>query len=312
MRIYQDLSKVSHDKNSVVTLGTFDGIHLGHRKIIDEVVKKAALLRGRSFLITFYPNPRKIVSGANKIELLSTPSEKAKLFESFGIENVLIIEFTEEFSQLSPDKFIEKYIVDGIGAKEVVIGYDHHFGKGRGGDINFLKKKGEHSGFEVTMIPACNIDSVAISSSRIRKAILEGDIKCANEYLGRLYSFSGRVIGGDKRGRELGFPTANLKIESSDKLLPSIGIYAVELFVREKKHFGLLSVGKRPTFYDSGEIVPEVYIYDFNENIYDEFITVNVVERIRGEEKFSSADELIKQMNNDKKIGMEILKKLNN
>ncbi|MCH8033540.1 MAG: bifunctional riboflavin kinase/FAD synthetase [Bacteroidetes bacterium] len=312
MRIYQDLSEVSHNKNSVVTLGTFDGVHLGHRKIIDEVVKKAALLGGRSFLVTFYPHPRKIISRENKIELLNTPSEKVKMIESFGIENMLIIKFTKEFSQLDPDKFLEKYIVDGIGAREVVIGYDHHFGKGRGGDINSLKKKGYNSGFEVTVIPACNIDGVVISSSNIRKAISEGDIKRANKFIGRFYSFGGKVIRGDKRGRELGFPTANLDVENNDKLLPAIGIYAVEFIVKEKKHFGLLSVGKRPTFYASGDIVPEVYIYDFDENIYDEFVTVNVVERIRGEEKFSSADELVKQMNNDKKIGIEILKKLNN
>jgi len=312
MRIYQDLSEVSPNKNTVLTLGTFDGVHLGHRKIIDEVVKKAALLEGRSFLITFYPHPRKIISRANNIELLSTPSEKVKMVESLGIENMLIVKFTKEFSQLGPDKFIEKYIVDGIGAKEVVIGYDHHFGKGRGGDINSLKKKGKDSGFKVTVIPAVDINGVTISSTKIRSAISEGDIRLANKYLGRFYSFSGKVILGDKRGRELGFPTANLEVENNDKLLPAIGIYAVEFIVKEKKHFGLLSVGKRPTFYTSGEVVPEVYIYDFDENIYDEFVTVNIVERIRGEEKFSSADELIKRMNNDKKIGIEILNKLNN
>jgi len=312
MRIYQDLSEVSLNKNTVLTLGTFDGVHLGHRKIINEVVEKTALLEGRSFLITFYPHPRKIISSENNIELLGTPSEKAKMVESLGIENMLIVRFTKEFSQLGPDKFIEKYIVDGIGAKEVVIGYDHHFGKGRGGDINSLKEKGKNSGFVVTIIPAFEIDGIAISSTKIRSAISEGDIKLASKYLGRFYSFSGKVIRGDKRGRELGFPTANLEIENKDKLLPAIGIYAVEFIVKEKKHFGLLSVGKRPTFYNSGEIVPEVYIYDFDENIYDEFVTVNIVERIRGEEKFSSADELIKQMNNDKKTGMEILNKLNN
>ncbi len=312
MRIYRDLSEVSHNKNSVVTLGTFDGVHLGHRKIIEEVVKKAALLGGRSFLITFYPHPRKIISRENKIELLSTPSEKVKMTESLGIENMLIIKFDKEFSQLGPDKFIEIFIVVGIGSIEFFSVYYHVFGIWWGWDINSLKKKGKDSGFEVTAIPACDLDGIAISSSKIRRAISEGDIKLANKYLGRFYSFSGKVIRGDKRGRELGFPTANLEIENNDKLLPAIGIYAVEFIVKEKKHFGLLSVGKRPTFYDAGDIVPEVYIYDFDGNIYDEFVTVNVVERIRCEEKFSSADELVKQMNKDKKIGIEILKKLNN
>lgn len=312
MQIFNDLSEVSYDKNSVITLGTFDGIHLGHKKIIDGVVKKAADLGGRSFLITFYPHPRKVVSKGNHIKLLSTPTEKASILNQLGIENTLVIKFSKEFSQMTPGLFIDKYIVNGIGAKEVIIGYDHHFGKGRGGDIDFLKEKGTKSGFDVTVVPAYNIDDTTISSSKIRRAVSEGDIAKANKYLGRYYSFSGRVIHGDKRGRQLGFPTANLKVENEDKLLPALGIYAVELIVKEKKHFGLLSVGQRPTFYVSGDVVPEIYIYDFDEDIYDEIATVNVVDRIRGEEKFSSADELVEKMNNDKKIGMEILNKLTN
>jgi len=312
MQIFEDLSKVSYNKNSVVTLGTFDGIHLGHKKIIDGVVKKAAVLGGRSFLITFYPHPRKVVSKGNHIKLLNTPSEKAFMLSQLGIENMLIVKFSKEFSQLTPDVFIENYIVNGIGAKEVVIGYDHHFGKGRGGDIDFLKEKGIESGFEVTVVPAYDIGGDTISSSKIRRAISEGDISKANRYLGRSYSFSGKVIHGDKRGRELGFPTANLELENEDKLLPAIGIYVVEVIISGKTHYGLLSVGKRPTFYASGDIVTEVYIYDFNDDIYDETVKINVLERIRGEEKFSSVDSLVEQMNNDKKTGIEILKKLNN
>ena len=312
MQIFEDLSKVSYNKNSVVTLGTFDGIHLGHKKIIDGVVKKAAVLGGRSFLITFYPHPRKVVSKGNHIKLLSTPSEKAFMLSQLGIENMLIVKFSKEFSQLTPDAFIEKYIVDGIGAKEVVIGYDHHFGKGRGGDIDFLKEKGIESGFDVTVVPAYDIGGETISSSKIRRAISEGDLSKANRYLGRSYSFSGKVIHGDKRGRELGFPTANLDLENEDKLLPAIGIYVVGVIVNDKSYYGLLSVGKRPTFYSSGEIVTEVYIYGFNDDIYNETIEVVVLERIRGEEKFSSVESLVEQMNNDKKTGIEIIKKLNN
>jgi riboflavin kinase/FMN adenylyltransferase len=312
MQIFEDLSKVSYNKNSVVTLGTFDGIHLGHKKIIDGVVKKAAGLGGRSFLITFYPHPRKVVSKGNHIKLLSTPSEKAFMLSRLGIENMLIVKFSKEFSQLTPDAFIENYIVNGIGAKEVVIGYDHHFGKGRGGDIDFLREKGIESGFEVTVVPAYDIGGDTISSSKIRRAISEGNISKANRYLGRSYSFSGKVIHGDKRGRELGFPTANLEFGNDDKLLPAIGIYVVEVIVSDKAHYGLLSVGKRPTFYASGDIVTEVYIYDFKDDIYDETVKINVLERIRGEEKFSSVESLVQQMNNDKKTGIEILKKINN
>ena len=312
MRIYQDLSEVPYNKNTVLTLGTFDGIHLGHKQIVGEVVRKASDLGSRSFVVTFYPHPRNVISGQNDIRLLSTPDEKARMFEEFGIQNLLIIKFTKEFSQLSPDKFIENYIINGIGAREIVIGYDHHFGRGRGGDIEFLKNKGIDSGFKVTAVPAFKLDGITVSSSKIRKAVMEGNLSQANNFIGRNYSFSGIVIKGDKRGRELGFPTANLKIENDEKLLPAIGIYAVEVNVKNEKHLGLLSIGKRPTFYASGEIVPEVYIYDFNQEIYDEFVVVNLIERIRGEEKFSSTDELITQMNKDKKKGMEIFNKLNN
>ena len=312
MRIFRELSEVIRDDNNIVTLGTFDGIHLGHKKIIKEVVNKAADYGDESFLITFHPHPRKIISGDHNIKLLNTSAEKLEMFESLGIQNLLIINFTKEFSKLSPDAFIDNYVVNGIGAKEVVIGYDHHFGKGRSGDIGFLKNKGAKSGFKVTIIPGFQIENVIVSSSKIRNALLAGNIVTVNKYLGRFYSFSGTVVQGDKRGRELGFPTANLRIENEDKLLPAIGIYAVEFIARGNIYQGLLSIGKRPTFYDSGEIVPEVYVFDFNEDIYGENVTVNLVERIRGEEKFSSAEELIEQMKKDKEIGLEILNKLVN
>jgi riboflavin kinase/FMN adenylyltransferase len=312
MRIYRDLSEVTHNNNTIITLGTFDGIHVGHRFIIEEVVKKASDLGGRSFLITYHPHPRKVISGQNQIDLLSTPSEKIELFETLGIENLLIINFTKKFSQLSPEKFIEKFVVKGIGTKEIVIGYDHHFGKGRGGNQDFLKNMGTKSGFDVTIIPEYKMDNVAVSSSKIRKALFEGDILKANEYLGGQYACTGTVIEGDKRGRELGFPTANLRLDDEDKLLPAIGIYAVEVTLKGSKKYGLLSIGKRPTFYESGEVVPEVYLFDFDDDIYGEQLTVSMVDRIRGEEKFSSADELIEQMNKDKEIGLEILSKLSN
>ncbi len=310
MQIYQNLSEVKHDENTIVTLGTFDGIHLGHQKIIKSVIEKAAEIGGRSFVITYYPHPRNVISGSEPIKLLTTPLEKAAMLESLGVDNLLVINFTKEFSQLTPDEFIDEYVVKGVGVKEVVIGYDHHFGKGRGGNIDFLIDKGRRAGFDVTVIPECKIDEVVISSSKIRKALLNGSVAEANKYLGRYYSFSGKVVEGDKRGRKLGFPTANLRIEDKDKLLPAIGIYLVEFVLNGDKKHGLLSIGKRPTFYDAGEIVPEVYVYDFDRDIYGMYVTVNVIERIRGEEKFSSPDELVKQMNEDKRRGLEILEKI--
>lgn len=311
MQIYQDFLEVEHNDNTIITLGTFDGIHLGHKEIIEAVVQKATEFGGRSLLITFSPHPRKVIPGGNKIKLLSTLSEKKKIIETFGMDNLLVIQFTKEFSQQTPEEFVDKYLINGIGVKEIVIGYDHHFGKGRGGDIEILKKKGEEIGFGVTAVPEYKIDDIIVSSTKIRKALIAGDIVNANKMLGRFYSFEGVVVSGDKRGRELGFPTANLLVENEDKLLPATGIYAAECIVEEKKHNALLSIGSRPTFHETGEIIPEVYIIDFNKQIYNQTVRVNVVDRIRGEEKFSSAEELVKQMKNDKETGLKILKQIN-
>ncbi|QQS36285.1 MAG: bifunctional riboflavin kinase/FAD synthetase [Ignavibacteriales bacterium] len=312
MKIYEDLSRVTKDKKTVITLGTFDGIHCGHRKILETVKSKAVSINGRSFLITFNPHPRYVLSGNNRPGLLTTHREKIDLLKSSGIENILVINFTPEFSQLSPESFVKDFMVEGLGLSEIIIGTDHHFGKGRGGDIQTLKEMGNHYGFVVDSVEPLSIDGEIVSSTKIRKAISEGDILKANKFLGRKYSFSGRVVEGDKRGRKLGFPTANIKMESSEKLLPALGIYVVEFILSDIKYYGLLSVGKRPTFYASGETIPEVYVFDFDHEIYGSFVTVNLIERLRGEEKFSSAEELISQMNKDKENGLKILESLVN
>jgi riboflavin kinase / FMN adenylyltransferase len=312
MQIFNDLAEIRRNDNSIVTLGTFDGIHLGHRQIIETVVKKAKETSGRSFLITFDPHPRKIVSSDNRLQLLNTMQEKLEILSSIGIENLFIINFTKEFSQQAPDEFILKYMVKGTGIKEAVIGYDHHFGKGRGGDIESLKEIGNNYNFDVTVVPGYEIDGEIVSSSKIRKALLQGDILTANKMLGRYFSFTGKVVHGDKRGRELGFPTANLEIGNQDKLLPQIGIYAVECVINNNKYYGLLNIGSRPTFHVSGDVIPEVHIFDFDRKIYDEYVKVNMVQRIRDEQKFSSAEELIRQMYRDKEVGLEILSKLTN
>jgi riboflavin kinase/FMN adenylyltransferase len=311
MEIFEDLSKVTYDKNTVVTLGTFDGIHAGHKKIIEEVVARSSFYGGRNFLITFDPHPRSIVSKDYKIQILSTLEEKLKLLEAIGIQNVLVIKFTKEFSQLSANEFFLKYVLKGIGIREIVIGHDHHFGKGRDGDENKLRELGKANDFKVTPVDAVSIDSMIVSSTKIRNLLTAGDVKTVNLFLGRFYSFSGKVVEGDKRGRELGFPTANIEPDNLDKLLPAIGIYAVEFFINneEKKYTGVMSMGKRPTFYDEGKLTTEVYIFDFDKDIYGAKVTVKVVDRIRGEEKFSSAEELVIQMNKDVAAGMEILRR---
>lgn len=309
MKVFNNLLEVKKDKNTILTLGTFDGIHLGHKKIIETVVKKASINGGRSFLITFDPHPRNVLSN-NSIKLLNSPDEKLEILKSLNIDDVLVINFTKEFSQLSSEEFFISYIIDKIGINEIVVGYDHHFGKGRGGDENTLKELGAKYGFSVTKVEAVSIEGLNVSSSKIRNALVEGDIQTANKLLGRYYSFRGIVIKGDGRGRTLGFPTANVKLDDDTKLLPSIGIYVVEIIIEGNKYFGLMSIGKRPTFYNDGQLTNEVYIFDFEKDIYGNTVTVNIIERIRGEEKFSSVEGLINQMNNDKKIGLEIINKL--
>jgi len=309
MQIYNDLLSVRKDKNTVLTIGTFDGVHLGHQKIIKKVRQKASGYGARSLLITFNPHPRKVLA-PGKVKILTTITEKKDILEKFGIENLFIIDFTKEFSQQPAEKFFTDYIINGTGLREIVIGYDHHFGKGRSGDIETLHKLGAANNFSVEKVEEFKLDSTSVSSSEIRKALNEGNIYMANSLLGRYYSFSGTVIHGNKRGKSLGFPTANIMLDDEDKMLPALGIYVVEFFTGGNKYYGLLSIGRRPTFYNDGVIVPEVYIYDFDDDIYNENVTVNVIDRLRGEEKFPSAEALISQMNKDKEEGLQVLNRL--
>jgi riboflavin kinase/FMN adenylyltransferase len=309
MQIFNDLSNLPKADNTILTLGIFDGVHLGHKKIFEKLKKKAASSNCRNLIITFSPHPRNVINGKGEIMLLTTTEEKIKLFEEIGIENLLILNFTKEFSQLSSEKFFKDYIIEKIGIKEIIVGYDHHFGKGRSGDINTLRKMGIEFGFEVTTVEPFKINDEAVNSTKIRKALSEGNIKTASTFLGRKYSFNGIVIEGDKRGRQLGFPTANIRIDDEEKLLPALGIYAVEFMFDDEKHKGLLSIGIRPTFDNSGMIIPEVYLYDFNRDIYNKKISVKIIEWIRAEEKFPSAEALVEQMQKDKIKGLEIFKK---
>jgi riboflavin kinase/FMN adenylyltransferase len=312
MLVFDNIKDLKKDKNTVLTLGTFDGIHPGHFEIIQKLVDRSKENRWRNVVITFYPHPRKVVSSNYNIKLLTTQDEKKYFLEKLGVENLLSINFTKEFASLTAEEFIYKYLVNGIGLSEIILGHDHHFGKDRSGNVDLLKKIGEKEDFTVTTVGPFYVDNEVVSSTKIRNALNNGYIIKANELLGRKYSFTGIVVGGDKRGRELGYPTANIKMSSQEKLLPAIGVYAVNVLLGNEKHIGLLSIGKRPTFYDEGELVTEVYIYNFNREIYGEEITIELVEYLRGEEKFNSAEELINQMNKDKGNGLKIFNKLNN
>jgi len=311
MKVYQKLNEIERHPNTVLTIGTFDGIHLGHQEILKKLFERSRFHKGRNMLITFHPHPRKVISKAYDLKILSTPNERAVILEKLGLENLFVINFTQEFSQQSPMEFYRNFVINNIGLKEIVIGHDHKFGKEREGTSETLKSLGKDFNFEISMVDGYEFEGETISSTKIRNAIIDGDMKKANSFLGRTYAFSGTVISGDKRGRLLGYPTANIKLDDKDKLLPGLGIYAAEVIIDDKKFISLLSIGKRPTFYDDGEIVPEVYIYDFNENIYNKKITVRVLDKIRKEEKFSSPEELIAQMNKDREAGIRIFNEIN-
>lgn len=311
MIIYNQIDEIKRDPNTVLTIGTFDGVHLGHQEIVKKLLERSNFHSGRNILITFNPHPRKVVNHHNNQKILTTIEEKIEILKELGLENLFIIHFTKEFSQLSPKEFIEDFIIKRIGLKEIIVGYDHKFGKGREGNQETLRILGKELGFEISVVNEFKINEEIVNSTKIRQALLNGNIKQANLFLGRYYSFSGLVVEGDKRGRLLGYPTANLKLNDEDKLLPGLGIYAAEVTIDSEKHFGLLSVGQRPTFYDHGEVVPEVYIYNFNKDVYNKNLKICIIEKLRGEEKFESPEELINQMNKDKEAGLKIFERIN-
>ncbi len=312
MQIFEGLSKLNYDKNTVITLGSFDGIHLGHKKIINKLLECSENSDCRNILVTFEPHPRLVLSTDFKLQLLTTMEEKMFLLDKLGVQNLLIIPFTKEFSNLSSEEFVKNYFVDKIGLTELVIGYDHHFGKNRDGDKNTLVNLGKKYNFRVSSVDAVKINDQAVSSTRIRKSLLNGDIKTATDQLGRYYSFGGVVVQGDKRGRQLGYPTANIKPDNKFKLLPAIGIYAVRILVHGNWFKGVMSIGKRPTFYTDGDLITEVFIFDFDQEIYNQTVSVEIVQRIRGEEKFSNINDLVNQIKKDVEDSKEILNNLIN
>ncbi len=310
MQIFRQKTEVIKDNNTVLTIGTFDGIHQGHFQILNKVKEIARRKNSRTVFVTFDPHPRKVISEDYDLKLLTSLQEKIEILESYGIDYLFLISFTKEFSRLTSAEFFLEYIINTVGLSDIVIGFDHHFGKDRSGDIKTVRTLGDEYGFNVSVVEPFSVEGENVSSTRIRNALNAGDLLKANKFLGRYYSFKGKVVKGDMRGRELGFPTANLELIDEDKLLPALGIYAVKITLGGQNYLGLLSIGKRPTFYNSDHIVPEVFIYDFDKEIYGEELKAELVERIRDEYKFSGADELIAQMNKDKEAGIKIFNKV--
>ncbi|HEX2866229.1 MAG TPA: bifunctional riboflavin kinase/FAD synthetase [Ignavibacteriales bacterium] len=311
MNVFTDISQVTEDKNTVVTVGTFDGFHLGHKEIVNRALGIASPLGARNFLVTFEPHPRSVVSKDFELKLLTTLDEKLHLFEEAGIENVLVVNFTQELSELTSDEFFERYI-GKIGLRELVIGYDHRLGKNRDGDESKLREIGLRDSFGVSIVQAVRIQGDTVSSTKVRQAILDGNIEKANKYLGRNYSFKGTVVKGAMRGRTLGFPTANIASAKKEKLLPSKGVYVVEIVVSGSPKHGIMNIGMRPTFGDTPELITEVNIFNLNHDIYGEEVEVKVLARLRQEKKFSSKEELIRQIEEDKKEALNFINNLNN
>lgn len=292
MKVYKHLSEFNPIKNAVVTTGTFDGVHIGHQKIIHRVKEIAHQMAGESVIITFHPHPRLVLFPEdNQLKMLNTLPEKIKLLAASGIDHLIIIPFTKEFSRLSSVDFIQQILVDQIGTKKLVIGYDHHFGKNREGSFEHLKHYGPSYGFEVEEIPKQDVNDIGVSSTKIRTALAQHQIEIANQYLGYPYAMEGIVVKGDQIGRSIGFPTANIQIQESHKLIPSDGIYAVHIQWQSQTYKGMLYIGDRPTVQGSKKVI-EVNIFDFEKEIYDEQIQVKLIQYIRGDQKFDSLDAL--------------------
>ncbi len=307
MKVYKDSSEFIKKNNVVITVGSFDGLHIGHLKILDELKRIKNSVGAEGVLLTFEPHPRQVVSKDFGLKILTSLDEKKILLEKAGIDSLIIQNFTREFSEMTSDEFIKKVLVDDIGVSHIVVGHDHKFGRDRLGNDEKLKELGKKYGFEVTSVPAKTIDGEIISSSVIRKALIEGDIDKANLFFGRSYSFCGLVVKGAQRGRTLGFPTANIQLDDARKAIPKRGVYAVTCSCRGEVLNGIMNIGMRPTFEDKTELVIEVNLFDFNKDIYGEKVSIDFIKRLRDEKKFASKEELIHQIELDKKEAKRLL-----
>lgn len=301
MKVYYSLEDFTKLNNAVVTTGTFDGVHIGHKKILNRLIKVAERTDGESVLLTFYPHPRVVLQPDADLKMINSQQEKIELLKKTGLDHLIIHPFTREFSRTKSLDFVRDILVNQIGAKKLVIGYDHHFGRNREGSFEHLKEFGPVYGFDVEEIPAEDVEDVTVSSTKIRKALAEGDLATANEYLGYEFPLSGTVVEGEKIGKSLGYPTANVMVEEIHKLIPADGIYAVEVdfpAAEDTPLEGVCNIGMRPTFSGKFKTI-EVHIFDFDRNIYGEQLRITFKHYLRPERKFEDAQALIKQMDAD-------------
>jgi riboflavin kinase/FMN adenylyltransferase len=308
LKIYHHLDQFTRLENAVVTTGTFDGVHIGHKKILHKLREVAHEINGESVLLTFHPHPRQILQPDMSVKLITGLQEKISLLEQSGLDHLIIHPFTKDFSRTTSQEFIRNILVERIGARKLVIGYDHHFGRNREGSFTHLKAHGPTYGFEVSEIPAQDIDAVAVSSTKIRAALEAGDIRTANQYLGHAYRVLGEVVSGQQLGRQLGYPTANIAPESADKLFPADGVYAVQVFFEgvEKSLPGMCNIGCRPTVSGRDRTL-EVFLFDFESDLYGQILEVHFVDRIREEQKFPDLEALKARLQADEQAARKLL-----
>jgi len=304
----QSISNYDKAHPTAITIGTFDGVHIGHRKILERLINNAKLLELKSTVLTFFPHPRMVLQKDVSIKLLNTIDEKVSILKEIGIDILIVHPFTQEFSRLTATEFVRDILVNDLKTKKIIIGYDHRFGRNRNANINDLIAFGNTLDFEVEEISAQEIDDVSVSSTKIRKALEEGDIKTANSYLGYQYMLTGTVVRGKGLGRKLDFPTANLHIPEEYKLIPKNGVYVVSSHIDGNKVYGMMNIGYNPTVEGTSKSI-EINFFDFDQDLYDKKIQIDIIDRIRDEHKFDSVEALQAQLKKDRVTSLSIIAK---
>jgi len=299
LKLFHSINDFQSTKKTILTLGTFDGVHIGHKKILKRITENTENGKYESLVLTFFPHPRMVLQEKSEIRLLNTIGEKIKLLEATGIENLIVHPFNESFSRLTAEEFVRTILVEKFQIQKIIIGHDHRFGRNRTANIDDLIAFGIEYGFEVEQISAEEIQDVSVSSTKIRKALNEGNMALANEYLGYNYFLNGTIVKGKQLGRTIGFPTANINIEEDYKLIPKIGVYVVKATINEETLFGMMNIGFNPTVNGEKQTI-EVHLFNFDKDIYDQNIEVSLLYYIRDEQKFSSVDALKAQLHQDK------------
>ncbi len=294
-------------QKTIVTIGTFDGVHIGHQKIIEKLVHEAKSSGKKSVLLTFFPHPRMVLQKDVSIKLINTIDERAQHLEKLGLDYLIIHPFSKEFSRLTALDFVRDVLVNRLNISKLIIGYDHHFGKNREGNIEQLTEYSHLYDFTVEEIPAQDIDEVSVSSTKIRKALANGQLKTANNYLGYSFSLTGKVVNGKQLGGKIGFPTANIDVFEEYKLIPKTGVYVVKSTINNASVYGMMNIGNRPTVDGEYQTI-EVHFFDFNQNLYNKELTIELLYFLRDEQKFDSVPDLISQLKKDKETSLNYLK----